>query len=127
MPLDDVRISDGDSFLIAEYDESRRCLRTTKLVIGEGSAALGVELPNVFTPNGDGVNDIFEPVGPVNHVCGTLQVYNRWGNLIHETREGAGISWNGRNFSGEPVPEGTYFYVFTSGDEVVKGSVQVLR
>ena len=127
MPLEDIRVSDGDSFLIAEYDESRRCLRTTKLVIGEGSAALGVELPNVFTPNGDGVNDIFEPVGPVNHVCGTLQVYNRWGNLIHETREGAGISWNGRNFSGEPVPEGTYFYVFTSGDEVVKGSVQVLR
>ena len=127
MPLEDIRVSDGDSFLIAEYDESRRCLRTTKLVIGEGSAALGVELPNVFTPNGDGVNDIFEPLGPVNHVCGTLQVYNRWGNLVHETLEGAGISWNGRNFSGEPVPEGTYFYVFTSGDEVVKGSVQVLR
>lgn len=125
--VEDLPVTVGDSFLIAEYDQSRRCLNTSRLIIGEGSAKLAVELPNVFTPNNDGVNDLFEPVGAINHVCGTLQVYNRWGNLIYENREGAGISWDGRNTSGKPVPVGTYFYVYTSGNEVVKGSVQVLR
>ena len=125
--IEDLPVTVGDSFLIAEYDESRRCLNTSRLIIGEGSAKLDVELPNVFTPNHDGVNDLFEPIGPINHVCGILQVYNRWGNLIYENREGAGISWDGRNTSGNPVPVGTYFYVYTSGNEVVKGSVQVLR
>lgn len=70
-----------------------------------------VEVPNVFSPNGDGKNDFFLPV----IACGNnlsdyvLQVYNRWGKSIFETddpKEG----WDG-NFNGIPAPSDAYVYV----------------
>jgi len=68
------------------------------------------ELPNAFTPNGDGSNDLFKPfpfcfVERVN-----FQVYNRWGQLVFET-EDPDLNWDGTNFSGQDVEEGVYYYV----------------
>ena len=64
---------------------------------------------NVFTPNGDLVNDIFTVQGNgLVRVHG--QVYNRYGQLIHEW-QGIRGGWDGRTYAGEPCSEGTYFYV----------------
>lgn len=75
-------------------------------VIGE------LTLPNVFSPNGDGVNDVFGPItdhflGP----CSQLLIYNRFGQLLFD---GAGnnVMWDGRSFAGEKAVAGTYFYIF---------------
>ncbi len=68
------------------------------------------ELPNTFTPNGDGSNDVFEPFPGwrfVNKV--DMQVYNRWGNLVFETQDPA-IQWDGTAQNGQPVAEGAYLY-----------------
>ena len=72
-----------------------------------------IALPNVFSPNGDGKNDVFAPMneaflGP----CATLSVYNRYGQQIFESL-GNQLSWDGHSFAGEPASEGVYFYVFT--------------
>lgn len=73
-------------------------------------------LPNVFTPNGDGRNDLFIP-SPVRAVDSVdFNVYNRWGGIVFQTNDPQ-IRWNGENIqSGTVVTDGTYFYscrVFT--------------
>ncbi len=70
-------------------------------------------LPNVFTPNGDGHNDLFHPVdynySDVKDI--DIKIYNRWGDLLFKTTDPR-IDWNGkRNNTGEQVPEGVYFYI----------------
>lgn len=71
------------------------------------------ELPNVFTPNGDGFNDVFVPmrITPdlINKV--DMHIFNRWGRVVYET-EDIFINWDG-NASGTHLPcsAGTYYYV----------------
>ncbi|MGB1207379.1 MAG: gliding motility-associated C-terminal domain-containing protein [Chitinophagales bacterium] len=69
-----------------------------------------LELPNVFTPNGDGDNELFVPrkssfVSSIN-----FKVFNRWGILIYETTD-PNINWNGTDQKGKEMPEAVYHYV----------------
>nr|MBP6640782.1 gliding motility-associated C-terminal domain-containing protein [Bacteroidia bacterium] len=78
---------------------------------------LELEIPNTFTPNNDGRNDFFEIVGiglyPNNH----LAVFNRWGNLVYE-KDQYDNTWAGDNYkNGAPLPDGAYYYIFTTGKE----------
>lgn len=71
------------------------------------------ELPNVFTPNGDGFNDVFVPkdITPelINQV--EMHIFNRWGRFVYHTND-IFINWDGRaSGSGQPCSPGTYFYV----------------
>jgi gliding motility-associated-like protein len=73
------------------------------------SDSSGVTLPNIFTPNGDGVNDIFKPImGGISSL--KVDIYTRWGNYVYgwTTRDGF---WDGYTVSGEPCVSGVYFYV----------------
>jgi gliding motility-associated-like protein len=71
-----------------------------------------VEAPNIITPNGDGVNDIFEMV-ITNAVNVDLVIINRWGNIMHESN-GVNPTWNGKTPAGTPAGEGTYFYKYSA-------------
>lgn len=79
------------------------------------SATVTVEfdfpIPNAFSPNGDGSNDVFEIDNLDKLDSFTLQIYNRWGSLLYE-QESATDFWDGTN-GGSPVPASTYFYLFT--------------
>lgn len=70
------------------------------------------ELPNVFTPSGDGINDLYHPILPYKFVESIdLKVYNRWGNLVFETTDPM-INWDGTYLnSGKQLSDGVYFYV----------------
>ena len=73
----------------------------------------GVEdIKNVFTPNGDGVNDVFTFE---NHGMNILSVmiFNRWGQKVFET-DVSSAQWNGENLKGNEELAGTYFYVLTA-------------
>lgn len=91
-------------------------------------------LPNVFTPNGDRINDLFIPFPYRGVKQIDLQVFNRWGQRVFSTND-PDIRWNGTiGGTGDPVPDGVYFYVCQvylkrlDGTEplVLKGSVHVL-
>ena len=67
-------------------------------------------LPNVFTPNGDGYNDLFRPFPYSNVQKIDMYIYNRWGRLVFKT-EDPEINWNGCEYrSGEKLPNGNYYY-----------------
>lgn len=86
--------------------------------------------PNTFTPNGSGVNDVFKVV--IFDVAEfSLQIYNRWGEIIHESFD-QDVGWDGRNLNGEMVKDGTYIWKaqFTNASgvrEEQKGHVTVLK
>ncbi len=82
---------------------------------------------NVFTPNGDGINDYFEPknIGNANS-CSSIYIYNRWGSLIFSS-EGYNMSWDGRSFDGENAITGTYYYILKLSNNEFKGTIHLLR
>ena len=80
------------------------------------------EIPNVFTPNGDGVNDNFEIVHPICIVNPTLQIYNRWGRLVYKTSD-LPLIWDGL-INGEKASGGTYYWVFNAAVEQEEEFIQ---
>ena len=75
----------------------------------------GLDIPNVFTPNGDGVNDLFVVD---NHGMGTLNmlIFNRWGAKVYEWNT-TQTAWDGTALDGEDVADGVYFYILTAVGE----------
>ncbi|MBN4061812.1 gliding motility-associated C-terminal domain-containing protein [Bacteroidales bacterium AH-315-I05] len=85
------------------------------------------EMHNVFTPNGDGLNEWFEmDINNKLQDCTTLNIYSRWGQLMFSS-QGHNHSWNGRTFDGEEATAGTYFYVLDVNDILFKGSLMLIR
>jgi gliding motility-associated-like protein len=81
------------------------------------------ELPNAFTPNGDGANDLYTPFPGWRFVQSVdMQIFNRWGNLVFQTTD-PNLNWNGQNESGKTLDEGTYFYVCKVYESRVGGVV----
>jgi len=75
-----------------------------------------VEYSNIFTPNGDGINDLFRPSTTCNIFSYQLTIFNRWGQLVHETRNIA-YGWDGY-INGEMAAEGVYYFTLDYKDEV---------
>jgi gliding motility-associated-like protein len=93
-------------------------------------APINIYVPRVFTPNGDGTNDVLKPilVGIANFHY--FNVYNRWGNLVFTTQD-ANQGWDGR-FKGVPQPIESYLWIAegidTNGKTIVaKGVVSLVR
>ncbi|MCK6650331.1 MAG: gliding motility-associated C-terminal domain-containing protein, partial [Bacteroidia bacterium] len=87
-------------------------------------------IPNIFSPNGDGTNDVF---GVQNKGLETMdaEVYNRWGQKEYEWHTPNG-GWDGRTASGVPAPDGTYYFIikakgFDGKEYFEKGSFTLVR
>jgi len=81
------------------------------------------EIPNVFTPNGDNINDTFNfTIAGASDV--SFNIYNRWGNVIHTNDNSTQtyILWDGRTTSGIECTSGVYFYTLQYTD--AKGNIQ---
>ena len=86
---------------------------------------------NIFTPNGDGINDCFSPAlqnvpAPADKnflECSELVVYNRWGLKVYDSKEWGEGCWNGKTEKGEAYPEGVYFFYFRTDTENIHGTV----
>ena len=81
--------------------------------------ACDITVPTAFTPDGDMVNDIWEILHiDVTYPNSEVFVYNRWGNMIYSSDQGAYMQrpWDG-TYNGEPLPVGSYYYVIKLNDE----------
>ena len=89
------------------------------------------QVPNVFTPNNDDINDTFYPfIGETNTLV-TFEVYNRWGQKVFDATETGAEAWNG-TYNEKFAPADVYAYVIKYidgfGEEVVvKGDVTLVR
>jgi gliding motility-associated-like protein len=88
---------------------------------------LGLMVPNVFTPNGDGANDNFRiTLNPLFSGCFHIKIYDRWGLLMHES-EDPSAGWDGRTQGGQAAGPGTYFYSLEAGGREYKGQITLLE
>ena len=90
-----------------------------------------VFVPNSFTPNGDGQNDLFMPISEGGNIV-SVEVFSRWGEVLFQSKNVSNPMWDGTN--GKTVcPDGTYYYVVkyripkTGEEGTQSGYVTLLR
>ena len=102
------------------------------LYLGEVVVIQNIRLfvPNAFSPNGDGLNDVFQVETRLIREL-EISIYDRWGKLTYNSRD-LNFEWPGVDVTGQPLPEGAYVYKIRAigiDNSVIEraGSVLVLR
>lgn len=89
---------------------------------------IDIDIPNYFTPNGDGDNDIWYPKHIENYPNAQVQIYDRYGRPIAKLKPGQG--WNGQ-YKGKELPAGDYWYIINlnepDDERVFKGHFTLYR
>jgi len=92
-------------------------------------------VPTAFSPDDNGINDMFYPHGPASSATAEFKVYNRWGELVFSQPacllDVPEHGWDG-NISGKPAPAGVYLWILRlrfadNSTQTLQGSVQLLR
>jgi large repetitive protein len=134
-------ININNSFLQKAFvtlnDDAQFYLKVTDAIGCEGRDTIFIKVyngptfnvPNSFTPNGDGLNDIFRAI-PVGIANTYFRVFNRTGQVMFETSQYL-KGWDG-TFNGKPQPNGTYVWIVTGTDRdykkvEMKGTVNLIR
>ena len=89
------------------------CTATGRIAI-EAATKIGLTVPNAFTPNNDGHNDILRVLGFGIQSLKYFRVYNRWGQLLFASAN-ADAGWDG-SIGGQPAPGGTYVWMAAGVD-----------
>lgn len=113
----------GRYFVVAHTRNAEGCMRTDTL--GPYEVRLPeLMIPNVFSPNADGINDRFlvEYSGDQPF---DLKVMDRWGGLRYQSSDKR-HGWDGQ-YRGQPAPDGVYYYHVRIGDKEYSGEVSLLR
>ncbi len=121
----------SNTFYTVNVVDANGCKASDTVSINVNSVT-DIFIPNVFTPNNDGNNDLFQLFGDVN----TIQflefaIFNRWGEKVFETSNHK-FTWDG-TYKGEAAPQGVYIYtakiVFINGysRNDMKGSLTIIR
>ena len=94
-----------------------------------------MDIPNGFSPNGDGINDVFYIDGLEKYPNNDIIIFNRWGNEVFSAQP-YNNDWNGKSVSGnlkvsgEVVVDGTYYFVLNlnePGELPVNGFIELRR
>ncbi len=137
-------IGQGESI---DFDEKQSTIITVELITNDGcsvsqeielrvDSSIDIYVPNIFSPNGDGSNDIFWVEGEDNGaMIESLLIYDRWGSLVYEAKEMAvgesSRGWDGK-LNGQDVLSGVYVYLLevrTATDEKFfkSGDITIIR
>jgi gliding motility-associated-like protein len=86
------------------------------------------EVPNVITPNGDGVNDFFYTRYADNYSDVNLTIFNRWGRVVYQT-DAYDNTWGGEKTNGNEINGGVYYYIMTwdGGTKDQNGNITVFK
>jgi gliding motility-associated-like protein len=116
---------------LVEVIDAKGCKEKDSVVIEAGQCCEEVFVPNAFSPNGDGVNDVFRVTTSTGIELVQFEIYDRWGRKVWYTddfREG----WDG-NERGQPRDMNTYYYIFRykclyDGENYMKkGDINLVR
>ncbi|MDB4162164.1 gliding motility-associated C-terminal domain-containing protein, partial [Bacteroidia bacterium] len=122
----------GDYTISLLVNENTLCSdQTYRGVTIENQVGPTIKLYNVFTPNGDGLNDCFSMDGDFLKCSDyLLKIYNRWGELVFSTPNPKEC-WRGNHMKQKNIlPSGTYFYLLYLGKNVqepISGMVELIK
>jgi gliding motility-associated-like protein len=120
----------GDSVVVVPLESTTYTITVTDTCGNVATNTVTVDIlcditvPNVFSPNGDGFNDVFYLINLDDYPNTHVQIYNRWGTIVYESTNYQN-NWNGGD-----VPDGVYFYIITTQDPdqgPFNGTVTILR
>jgi gliding motility-associated-like protein len=101
----------------------------SKTITNSIAKSAGLIIPNIFSPNGDGLNDCFSPISKSNFVNYSLKIFNRWGELVYVSNN-ANDCWDGQLKNGQ-IEIGTYFYILNAKTECSsidwKGDITLIK
>jgi len=88
-------------------------------------------IPDAFTPNNDGLNDVFRVGNLGDYQVAEMSIYNRWGNLVYHVKDGENKGWDG-TYNGAPQDIGVYDYLVVISKpggtlQYYKGTVTLIR
>jgi gliding motility-associated-like protein len=100
------------TFIYYYFDDvSLECIDTSVCVPPVCPTSYTASIPNIFSPNRDGINDEFKVVVPNTELSDfNCTIYDRWGDEVIRINYPT-ISWNGKNQKGEDVSDGVYYYL----------------
>ncbi|MFN8250143.1 MAG: PKD domain-containing protein, partial [Ferruginibacter sp.] len=100
------------------------CVKTDEVFV---KVLMTPNIPNTFSPNNDGINDLWEIQYLNTYPNNRVQVFTRTGQLVFESK-GYKTPWNG-TFNGKPLPVDTYYYIIEpeSGRKPVTGYVTIVK
>ncbi len=106
------------------------CVNTINILIIVEEVCNSINIPNAFTPNGDGLNDVFNFIN--NNIFNQViefKIYDRWGNVVFDDKSGTG--WDGKNKFGLLYEVGSFTYFLriqcAEGEEIVKGNLTLIH
>lgn len=122
----ELRVEDDTATFYVITTDIHGCegLDSVKVFVNPGEAP---PVDNMITPNGDGFNEVFDlsDINPSGN-C-KLTIMNRWGSQVYRV-EPYKNDWNGHDQEGNPLPEGTYYYILQCGFKVVStGPITIVR
>jgi gliding motility-associated-like protein len=82
-------------------------------------------IPNAFSPNGDGINDKWEIAGLRSIPDCRVEIFDRWGQSIYNSK-GYATPWDG-SWKGKPIPVATYYYIIKTVTRNYHGWVTLVR
>jgi len=126
-------VSDGGKIISVKVTDINSCSSsdTIKIFGCTANQILGF-VPNTFTPNGDGQHDTWvienlDLMPYINDIT-RVEIYDRWGRLIYQSALGKANNWNGTDDNHQPVPMGSYYYIFfVEGQKPVYGNITIIR
>ncbi len=127
----DTVIKKADLTLATGYrPQNLRLLEVCELV---GVESLSITAPNIFSPNGDGINDTWNLLVNFRNlvISADISIFNRWGEPVFGTKD-LSIGWDGKNKSGLNCPDGTYYFAIIYTDrkkhqKTLKGFISLTR
>jgi gliding motility-associated-like protein len=95
------------------YTDSNGCVNTDAIKVLVQCKNANLFMPNTFSPNADGSNDVFYPRGSGIHSVKTLRIFNRWGEIVFEKRNfpinDSSSGWNG-TYKGNKPQQDVYIF-----------------
>ncbi|HTN18636.1 MAG TPA: gliding motility-associated C-terminal domain-containing protein [Chitinophagaceae bacterium] len=127
---DAIDVSESGTYVVKAYNDS--CSGSARVYVNFVNCIQCAAIPNAFTPNQDGINDLFKPVLNCPVLQYELSVRNRWGQVLFST-ESPNEGWDGRS-KGLPLEGNVYYYLLKvkfqaqeEQDELYKGDVTLIR
>jgi gliding motility-associated-like protein len=116
-------VKDSGTYWVRAYVEEYDITSTDTIHITYKDCEIinpAVYIPNCFTPDDDGLNDVFSIKTTIEFSSFNIKIYNRWAQQVFESND-ANFGWNGI-FKGSPVPTGVYIYYIEATEKLSKKS-----
>jgi len=118
--------TDGDKYIVLVAKDANGCEAYDTVQVIVIPCESDLKIPNVFTPNGDNLNDTYY----IKYLCPItdflITIYNRWGNVVYKSND-YNFHWNGKDDNGKECSDGVYYYIIHGKKKKLYGYINLIR